>query len=557
MNAMLTVRSRHGEAPAGAVSAVHSGNMGDVIYALPTLAALKARRLVLNACRDPGVGGRVLSPGMAGFLVPLLLAQPGVEQVDVAEVPVRLAPGFGARARSEVLSEGLPLEHVPAGALGVDHVLDRFRLQPLDRLHLVDAHARAVGKRVNGARPFLHLPEPVERRSDAPIVLSLTPRYRHQPCEFFAALLKGLGPVVMVGLPEDAAVYAGIAGDLVTARDGLELARLIAGARAFVGAPSLPYAIAEGLKVPRLVDVPAFPANAFPLGTDGWAMPASLPAARRLLEAMLDGRERAVPVALDAARDARVAPAAAAMGRVKAYVRLGPHFAEPPAAVTGLALAPVPQRVELALPPQAEPPQAIRFDIGERVGTFDVVALRLLDTQGRELWRLDTGPGDGEAVLRAQPRGNLAFQTGPAGRPLWVNVDGHAWIELPVPAERLAAVRGGGRLVADLRALAPEEVTALLAAAGAEREAARAGQKAARAEAEAGRAEAEAARTAYAETLAERDRARADHMAAMAEVHSLTAQRDALHARIEGIYRSTSWKVSAPLRMAMRLLRRG
>ncbi|HEY0832838.1 MAG TPA: hypothetical protein VGE72_02915, partial [Azospirillum sp.] len=334
MNAMLTVRSRHGAAPAGAPCAVHSGNMGDVVYALPALAALNVERLVLNACRDPGVGGRVLTPGMAEFLVPLLLAQPGLRQVDVAEVPVRLAPGFGARARAEVLSQGLPLEHVPAEALGVDHVLDRFRLQPLDRLHLVDAHARAVGVRVNGARPFLRQPEPVAVRADAPIVLSLTPRYRHQPCEFFAALLKGLGPVVMVGLPEDAAVYTGIEGELLTARDGLELARLIAGARAFVGAPSLPYAIAEGLKVPRLVDVPAFPANAFPLGADGWVMPAGLPAARRLLEAMLadrthgdgqleDGR-RAVTVALGTARDARLAPPEPPMGRVKAYLRVDP-----------------------------------------------------------------------------------------------------------------------------------------------------------------------------------------------------------------------------------------
>ncbi|HEY0834375.1 MAG TPA: hypothetical protein VGE72_10750, partial [Azospirillum sp.] len=104
--------------------------------------------------------------------------------------------------------------------------------------------------------------------------------------------------------------------------------------------------------------------------------------------------------------------------------------------------------------------------------------------------------------------------------------------------------------VADLRALAPEEVAALLATARAERDSARAQQAASQ-------AEAEAARAAYAETLAERDRARAEHAAAMSDVHSLTAQRDALHARIEGIYRSTSWKVSAPLRVAMRLLRRG
>ncbi|MGQ9368817.1 hypothetical protein [Azospirillum sp. ST 5-10] len=548
---MLTLIARHGDAPDGARSAVHSGNMGDVVYALPALAAAGVERLVLNVCRDPGVGGRVMSAAMAEFLAPLLLAQPGIRRVDVAEVPVRLAPGFGARARGEVLSQGLPLEHVPAAALGVDLVLDRFRLEPLDRLHLVEAHARAAGVRVSGVGRFLHLPEGEEPvRRDGPIVLSLTPRYRHQPAEFFAALLKGLGPVVMVGLPEDAPVYAGIAGELVTARDGLELARLIAAARAFVGAPSMPYALAEGLKVPRLVDVPAFPANAFPLGARGWVLPARPRAARRLLEAALAGDAAAVAAARGVGADVQLAPAAVPRSRVKAYVRLGDAYTEPPTAVTALDLVPVPQRLELVLPPVAHAPRGVRFDFGERSGVFDVVSLRVIDAGGGELWRLEPDRG----VLEAQPRGALVlWPGGPDGRLVWVGLEGQGWIELPLPSGVLGRLRGGGRIVADLRVCGADEAVRLCARAAGE--AALAAERAghARAAAEEVRdhalTEAETARAAYAATLAERD-------AALSEMHHRTGERDALRAALDGIYASTSWRVSAPLRVASRLLRR-
>ncbi|WP_029008274.1 hypothetical protein [Azospirillum halopraeferens] len=548
---MLTILSTRGTAPDGARSAVHSGNMGDVLYALPALAAAGVERVILNVCSDPGIGGRVMSAAMAEFLAPLLLAQPGIRRVDVAEVPVRLAPGFGERARREVLSRGLPLEHVPAEALGVDLVLDRFRLEPLERLHLVEAHARAAGVRADGARPFVHLPDAVDEPGrDAPIVLSLTPRYRHQPAEFFADLLRGLGPVVMVGLPDDAPVYAGIEGTMVTAADGLELARLIAGARAFVGAPSMPYALAEGLKVPRLVDVPGFPANAFPLGPRGWVLPARPRAARRLLEAVLEGDGAAVAVARGAAAGVHLAPQAPGQDRVKTYVRVGDAYAEPPAAVSALALSPAPQRIDLALPPLSAAPRGVRFDFGERPGVLDVVSLRILDGAGREVWRLAAD----RATLERQPRGALHLLEGPAGRLAWLNVDGQGWIELPLDEAALMPLRGGGRIIADLRVYTPDEAVRFSARASATAaqmiEGARHAVAAAEEVRDRAMADADTARAAFAATLAERD-------AALSELHRRTGERDALRAALDGVYASTSWRASAPLRLASRLLRRG
>lgn len=273
-------------------SAVHSGNMGDIIYALPTCKALGVERLVLNLCADPGLSGRALSESAARFLLPLLEAQPWLKRIELARVPIRVANGFGVKAQAKPAAEGLPLDLVDPEELGVDHVLDRFRLQPLDHCHLIQAHAAAQGITVDGAPPFLHMPretDTVTAAGQGPIVLSLTPRYRFLDTAFFADLLHGL-PVVKVGSAAEAWTVAGVPGDFITATNALELARLIASARLFIGNPSLPYALAEGLKVPRLVDVPDFPLNAFPLGRNGWLMPSDPERAADLLHAVLDGR---------------------------------------------------------------------------------------------------------------------------------------------------------------------------------------------------------------------------------------------------------------------------
>ncbi len=82
----------------GGRAAVHSGNMGDIIHALPAVRELGISRLVLNIVNDPPLGGRALSIGGARFLVPLLLAQPGITCVDIVRVPVSLSIGLRRRS---------------------------------------------------------------------------------------------------------------------------------------------------------------------------------------------------------------------------------------------------------------------------------------------------------------------------------------------------------------------------------------------------------------------------------------------------------------------------
>jgi hypothetical protein len=192
-----------------------------------------------------------------------------------------------------VVSEGLPLEGAQPEAIGVGaHVFDRFRLDPqVCQQHLIHSHAGAVGVAVDAAAPFIEIPGVQRLReqaacADAPVVVSLTPRYRSAPTSFFTELLRGCHNVIKVGIPSEAHVYADLPGVFYTAVDALDLAQLIARACLFVGAPSMPYAIAEGLKVPRLIDVFSDLPNAFPLGELGWRLSGDLEYARTQLDAV-------------------------------------------------------------------------------------------------------------------------------------------------------------------------------------------------------------------------------------------------------------------------------
>lgn len=265
-------------------SAAHSGNLGDILYSLPAARALGVSHYVLNCCHDPGLWQRQLSREGSRFLVPLLLAQPWIASVEITRVPVDL---YGMHGQQ--VSTGIPLEHADAAAAEVAFLFDRFRLDPdVCTKHLIVSHADSVEAIIDEAAPYLELPGLARLREraaepDAPIVLSLTPRYRTAPSAFFAALLAGYRRVLKVGIPAEADAYDGIPGEFVTASDALELAETIASARLFIGAPSMPYAIAEGLKVPRVVDVCEALPNAYPLGADGWRMPSHLREARELV----------------------------------------------------------------------------------------------------------------------------------------------------------------------------------------------------------------------------------------------------------------------------------
>ncbi|KJV10866.1 hypothetical protein VZ95_02105 [Elstera litoralis] len=368
-------------------SAVHSGNMGDIIHALPAVRELGIARFVLNCVVDTKLSGRILTEGGARFLVPLLLAQPTIRCVEIVRVPVDISEGFGADAATPII-KGLPLEHVDAGLLGVDHIFDRFRLEPLERNHLVACHSRAVGATSRGHARWIDLPEPPPVPKSG-IILSFTPRYRQNDTRFFKEALEGLGPITKVGLPHEAWVYGDIPGDMVTAQDALDLAYRIDRAALFVGGQSLPHALAEGLKAPRLVDSPSHMLTSWPLGERGFVLPSTVAQARAFAIDLLQNPDEPSPHAWHAPR---LRPASEEALRVGLFGKpAGGDYSE---ARSHWQLAETtPGLVSLSLPlaplaAEGETPTALRLDVNTAAPHLMVRTLRLLDTQDRLIWAL-------------------------------------------------------------------------------------------------------------------------------------------------------------------------
>ncbi len=234
-------------APGGVVSCKHSGNAGDVIYALPAVrelgcAAGAVLKLELDVpLRDKSIrhplGAVQLNRKMYDMLAPLLSAQSYIRRLEVHE-----------------------------RGSAVDYDLDSFRDAPLliDRLGISRWYFYMFGLAADLSRPWLTV-EP-DRTYAGCIVVARSFRYRNLALSH--GFLEGRGDVVFVGLRDE---YEDFKRQVPSARwvevrDFLELARIVAGARLFIGNQSFPYSLAEGLKVRRVLELDPGMPNVVPAG---------------------------------------------------------------------------------------------------------------------------------------------------------------------------------------------------------------------------------------------------------------------------------------------------
>ena len=198
----------------------HSGKMGDILYALPAVAACAPAELYLR----PGLA---FGEHEANLLMPLLRAQPYLSRVT-----------FGSGAE-------------------VDVNLDRFRQQDPENNNLVDCHLRLLG--LPGSlkdRAWLS----VGSLGELPAGTVLFGRSLHHVGidGFWEACMDLFGErALFVGTEEEHGIFCKTYGQIPyrPTRDMLELAGLIKQAALFVGNQSCPYAIAEGLKRPTVQHV--------------------------------------------------------------------------------------------------------------------------------------------------------------------------------------------------------------------------------------------------------------------------------------------------------------
>lgn len=229
---------------ASEIIGLHSGNLGDIIYSLPTAYALRINHYVINVCQDPNFEARVLTIDSALALAPLLLGQGTINQVTV-------------------INSQVPWEYADPKQIGVDHVLDSFRRLPnAEGIHLLYRHALINNAEISPNLPWIHLkgsaPKLSINISKPYVVVGLTGRYRRHGDDYYEQLLQDIPPENLVFIGTEGELYRKrvVPGQYVKARDHIELAWIIRQSALFIGNPSFPYALAEAMKVPRFVELP-------------------------------------------------------------------------------------------------------------------------------------------------------------------------------------------------------------------------------------------------------------------------------------------------------------
>ncbi len=203
----------------GPISWLHGGDSGDVIYSLATMQAAGGGHLYLT-CID---GTR--------------------EPMDSRKIEF-LAPLLGAQRY--VLSVG-PWQGEP-----ITKDFNVMRNMMLPHLDLATMHWRAVmdAGELDVTLPWLNAPG--STRHGRP-VFARSSRYRNPNWEPFWAELKAAAQdAIFVGTTAEFDDFRH--GEHHFAQNALDLAQTIQGGSVFVGNQSFPYAIAEGLKMGRLLE---------------------------------------------------------------------------------------------------------------------------------------------------------------------------------------------------------------------------------------------------------------------------------------------------------------
>ena len=229
----------------------HSGNAGDVIYALPSMYALGKNKKIhvhlnanMNVVHDKGVyhplGNVMLNEKTIRMLEPLLRYQAAISSCN----------------------------RYDGGMVDVD--LDLFRSFPLFRGqgNLARWYFYIFAIHADLSKPWLSAP--YDDQYAQKIVIARSHRYRNPGIDF--GFLSNYGPLLFVGLPEEYEDMKKMIPSLQyqPVSDFLELATIIHSCRLFIGNQSFPFSIAEALKIKRILEVCYYCPNVNVEGANGF-----------------------------------------------------------------------------------------------------------------------------------------------------------------------------------------------------------------------------------------------------------------------------------------------
>jgi hypothetical protein len=230
----------------------HTGHAGDVVYAIPTMQALAGQRKIhlyfelnqpnrdfLSNMRHPN-GAVMLTQKSVELFQPLLQAQTGFSGLSAWQ--------------------GEPIHYD----------LTAFRAFPFDyRMYSIARwYFLTFGINADLGKPWLAV-EPDTRFHNS-IVLARSSRY-HAPGISYS-FLNQYPNLVFVGVPDE---YEAMRKEIPSLQyqpvtNFLELAKVIAGSKLFIGNQSFPFSLAEALKVKRVLEVYHQCPNVVPEGANAY-----------------------------------------------------------------------------------------------------------------------------------------------------------------------------------------------------------------------------------------------------------------------------------------------
>ena len=236
-------------------SVVHSGNLGDLLYSLPSLYRahledkisfvyyIKLDRPSTFTDAQHPLGSVMMNRKMFDMAYPLLKAQPYIHEI------IALEKGEDMR---------------------VDYDLDLFRKE---YKNLSAGNIQSwVSMVYPDLRPLLEIGSlfGVSKPNDY-ILVSRSSRYQNQWIDY--SVLKNYDNVKFIGVESEFKALRLHNPNIehLEVKDFLELAELIAGCRLYIGNQSMPYAIAELLKVRRVLEQFAHAPNVIPSGGEWYA----------------------------------------------------------------------------------------------------------------------------------------------------------------------------------------------------------------------------------------------------------------------------------------------
>jgi hypothetical protein len=234
-----------------AVHFKHFGLIGDIIYAIPAMITLAEgkkihlhllinQKMLYKKSMQHANKDKILTEKSVEMLAPLLLSQPDFEVCDILTTQK------------------------------IDYDLDEFRKYPFDynSNHICRWYFHMYGITADLGKPWLTVSPDINFKNE--IVIARSFRYRAPLISY--NFLANYPNISFVGLIEE---YEDLKKSIPHLKyspvtNFLELAKKIAGCRFFIGNQSFPFALAEALKVKRILEVCFECPNVIPEGKDAY-----------------------------------------------------------------------------------------------------------------------------------------------------------------------------------------------------------------------------------------------------------------------------------------------